>query len=148
MSMIIWNIRGLGSRNSWNYLKFLIDTHQPIVLGIVEPKQQISKIGKIARKLGFSGFYHGNPTNTHIWFLQKSMVCFLVIDNTSQTLSLQLILTGLPDILFSLVYAKCTQPERVEMSEDLSRHRNSNLPWLLGGDFNTILSLVEKKGWH
>lgn len=93
MSMIIWNIRGLGSRNSWNYLKFLIDTHQPIVLGIVEPKQQISKIGKIARKLGFSGFCHGNPTNTHIWFLQKSMVCFLVIDNTSQTLSLQLILT-------------------------------------------------------
>lgn len=33
---------------SWNYLKYLIETHHPIVLGISEPKQQATKIGEIA----------------------------------------------------------------------------------------------------
>lgn len=145
MSMIIWNIRGLGSRNSWNYHKYIIVLHHPIVVSILEPKQQASKIGEFAHKLGFSGFCNGNATNTHIWLFWKLMANVQVIEVTSQTLSIQLTLPGLPDILLSMVYAKCTRAERVQLWTDLSHHNSSNLPWLVGGDFNTILSLSEKK---
>lgn len=60
--------------------------------------------------------------------------------------TLNLGVLGLLDFLLSLVYAKCTRTERLELWEDLIRHSNNTLPWLVGGYFNTILSLSEKKG--
>lgn len=50
-------------------------------------------------------------------------------------------------MLVSLVYAKCTQNERLELwdsMEDLSTL--VNIPWVIGGDFNAITSEDEKFG--
>ncbi|XP_055814140.1 uncharacterized protein LOC129883523 [Solanum dulcamara] len=51
------------------------------------------------------------------------------------------------DMLVSLVYAKCTQTERLELwdsIEDLST--SVDIPWMIRGDFNAITSEDEKFG--
>ncbi|XP_059281156.1 uncharacterized protein LOC132034819 [Lycium ferocissimum] len=51
------------------------------------------------------------------------------------------------DILATFVYAKCDEAERRELWENLYHLADSmNLPWLVAGDFNVILSEEEKLG--
>lgn len=67
MSVLIWNIRGLGSRASSDYLHHLLNQHRPSIMAILEPKQQNHKIEEFARKYGFPGYMHGGVVNNHIW---------------------------------------------------------------------------------
>lgn len=116
------------------------------MLGIIEPKQQRSKIGDFAIKLGYSDFCHCNEVNNHIWLFWNNMASVQVLEVTPQTLYLKIGIPGMAKFLLSLVYAKCTRAERMELWEDLIRQSHSTLPWLVGGDFDTILSLTKKRG--
>lgn len=40
---------------------------------------------------------------------------------------------------FSLIYAKCTHLERIELWTHIRQQNILSMPQLLGGDFNTIL---------
>lgn len=49
------------------------------------------------------------------------------------------------DFFASLVYAKCTVTERRSLWDDLSNLSSVvNGPWLVGGDFNTVMSTEER----
>lgn len=104
MSMLIWNIRVMGSRASSDYLKYLLSIHKPIMLGIIEPKQQRSKIGDFAIKLGYSDFCHGNEVNNHIWLFWNNMSSVQVLEVTPQTLYLKIGIPGMAEFLLSLLY--------------------------------------------
>lgn len=66
MSVLMWNIRGIGTDASLLYLKDIIRLHNPSVIAILEPKQQASNIADYARKIEYEGFFQGDPINTHI----------------------------------------------------------------------------------
>lgn len=72
MSVLLWNIRGAGSEASLLYLQEMIRLHKPDLIGILEPKQNSSKIEDFSRKIGYEGWFHGDPCNTHIWIFWKN----------------------------------------------------------------------------
>lgn len=50
-------------------------------------------------------------------------------------------------VIVSLIYAKCTQGERLLLWESLEElAQGIQDPWLVGGDFNVITSYEEKLG--
>lgn len=51
------------------------------------------------------------------------------------------------EVMISLVYAKWTQRERLQLLESMYNLKNTtNLPWVIGGDFNVIRNEEEKLG--
>lgn len=67
-----------------------------------------------------------------------------MLDVSEQHLSLSI---GSDDpIKSSFVYAKCLSSEQHDLWNQLRIHSNANMPWLVEGDFNTILRSSEKKG--
>lgn len=51
------------------------------------------------------------------------------------------------ECIFTVVYAKCTESERLLLWDDIYQlAANMNTPWLVGGDFNAILNEEEKLG--
>ena len=51
------------------------------------------------------------------------------------------------EVIISLVYAKCTQRERLLLWESMFELANTiNVPWVIGGDFNVIYNEEEKLG--
>ncbi|XP_060177974.1 uncharacterized protein LOC132607911 [Lycium barbarum] len=62
-----------------------------------------------------------------------------------QQLNLNLRVVGTNEVMvITLVYAKCTQRERTKLWENLAN--NIQHPWLVGGDFNSIVADSEKYG--
>lgn len=107
MSVLLWNIRGAGSEPSLLYLKDMIRAYRPVVIGILEPKQNARKIEEFARKIGYEGYCHGEPTNSHNWIFWRYYAQLTGFSATSQSLSFYLQRPGEEDIKFTMVYAKC-----------------------------------------
>ncbi|XP_060185616.1 uncharacterized protein LOC132615077 [Lycium barbarum] len=71
-----------------------------------------------------------------------------VLMDTDQQITLKLCHqdTG-KDIIATFVYAKCDEGERLELWDSLYQLASDmNFPWMVGGDFNVILSEEEKLG--
>lgn len=88
MSVLIWNIRGIGNKASLEYLKAMIRQHKPIIVGILEHKQHPSRIEEYAKKLGFTGYLHGPPTNKYIWIFWNSAVDIQDMKISQQTITI------------------------------------------------------------
>lgn len=70
-----------------------------------------------------------------------------IISNIEQQLTLQLTLSDGQILMSTLVYAKCSAQERLQLWETIySVGYNLNLPWLVGGDSNVVLSDEDKIG--
>ncbi|XP_059290400.1 uncharacterized protein LOC132043958, partial [Lycium ferocissimum] len=72
----------------------------------------------------------------------------VVISESEQQVTLQLTHSSLnQSVLVSVVYAKCARDEREELWEAMVELANQqDLPWIIGGDFNVIVSDEEKQG--
>lgn len=146
MSVLIWNIRGIGTESSVLYLKDIIRVHSPSVIGLLEPKHNSRGIGDFARKIGFEGYYHGEPINNHIWIFWRNPVQLREFTITYQCNSFYINWTGEGDVKMSMVYARCNRAERLDLWETLRQTSHTNDPWIVGGDFNIILNADEKRG--
>lgn len=49
-------------------------------------------------------------------------------------------------MLILMVYAKCTENERIPLWNSIYNLANTNLSWLIGGDFNALINGEEKMG--
>lgn len=134
MSVLLWNIRGAGSEPSLLYLKDMIRTHRPEVIGILEPKQRARKIQEFARKIGYDGYHHEEPTNSCIWIFWKHYVQVRDFTATRQSISCYLQHPGVDgDIKLTVVYAKCNRLDRLLLWDDLREASETNMPWIVGG---------------
>lgn len=111
----------------------------------MEPKQDASKIDEFARKIGFKKYYHGATTNNHIWIFWKDFVRLRYFTVSEQCISFHIEREGERDIKFSTVYAKCNRSDRVILWDYLRLASVTNDPWIIGGDFNVILNIDEKR---
>lgn len=71
------------------YLKKLITTHHPVLVGIMEPKQHASKIDEYAQKFGFPKYAHALPVDCHIWLFWVQEVDIMVLDSSDQHITVQ-----------------------------------------------------------
>ncbi|KAK4730439.1 hypothetical protein R3W88_023427 [Solanum pinnatisectum] len=67
--------------------------------------------------------------------------------DTTQQLTMNFKISGTQDRFdVTTVYARCSALERLELWEDLECMTSQSCPWLVGGDFNTIVDDSEKLG--
>lgn len=144
MSAIIWNMRGFGNTSALVYLKNMLNTHRPFVLGILEPKQQPNMIEEYAQKINYPNFAHFSPLNTHIWLFWLQGIQVTTLDVSEQHVTV--LVGGDFPLRISFVYAKCLRVDRNELWNHLRTQSNNDTPWIVGGDFNTILRTSEKRG--
>lgn len=145
MKLLIWNVRGIHT--SLDRLRLLVNRYQLHILVVIEPKVRPSSLLLYLLKLGFPQAESIN--NDSIWIFWR--YSFLRMDGERPGVQNHSIcFCWLPtDNSFwcTFVYGLHTVVARCPLWEDLSAFCEMlDLPWLLGGDFNTFLTLDEHKG--
>lgn len=82
--------------------------------------------------------------NDHIWIFWTRGIEITIREVATQHITMDV--DGDYTFRFSYIYARCTRAERVELWDQIRTLTNINIPWLVGGDFNTILRATEKRG--
>ncbi|EOY06959.1 Uncharacterized protein TCM_021521 [Theobroma cacao] len=98
----------------------------------------------VRRRLGFETVI--SNVSHKIWiFCSEEIGCEILLDHV-QYLHVKITVPWLSHPIFSsLVYAKCTRQERLELWNCLrSISWDMQGPWMVGGDFNSILSSAER----
>ncbi|XP_060182976.1 uncharacterized protein LOC132612923 [Lycium barbarum] len=115
-------------------------------IGLMEPFQDPDKIEEYRRRLGME---HAIVNiSGKIWAFVEEIFDYYIIMDHQQHLSIKLRVRGTQeDMLVPLVYAKCTQAERLDLWDSLEDLSTSvDITWIIGGDFNAITSDDEKFG--
>ncbi|XP_059290764.1 uncharacterized protein LOC132044295 [Lycium ferocissimum] len=112
----------------------------------MEPFQDPIAIEEYRRKLGFQNCKVN--CSGKIWIFWTDEWLGVVISESEQQVTLQLTHSSLnQSVLVSVVYAKCDRDEREELWEAMVElATQQDLPWIIGGDFNVIVSDEEKQG--
>ncbi|XP_060210587.1 uncharacterized protein LOC132637527 [Lycium barbarum] len=112
----------------------------------MEPFQQVRTINQYRRRLGMC-LANAN-CNRKIWYFVAGSIEVEVLMDSPQHITLKLFLQDLNQYLITtLVYAKCSASDRIELWEDIYHLSNTlSCSWLIGGDFTVVLNDEEKIG--
>src|SRR5688572_29481127 len=112
----------------------------------MEPFEDNQGLEEYRRRLGLK--HAVSNSNGKIWGFIDEIMEYEVVRDEDQMLTLRIHSLGMGiEVLISLVYAKCTQGERLQLWESMADIANTvNLPWIVGGDFNVISNEEEKLG--
>ncbi|XP_024195607.1 uncharacterized protein LOC112198715 [Rosa chinensis] len=142
------NARGTGSDNFRSVIADLVKLHSVDILAICEPKVQFSRASITLKNLGFtdSRIVEAEGFSGGLWLLwnkNKTQVDF--IDDNFQSISVKITLPGKPAWMLTVVYASPTHTTRSSLwpyFDNLAAI--TNLPWMLIGDFNELVSSADK----
>lgn len=114
---------------------------------IVEPKLTSDRVESVKHRLKFDQACVNQENNAKIWLFWNNHSAVSMVQRHPQYLTVQCLYVGGGEFFITFVYASCSMAERRDLYEELSQFGNTvNHPWMLGGDFNAILSPEEKKG--
>ncbi|KAF9621416.1 hypothetical protein IFM89_020938 [Coptis chinensis] len=137
---------GISNEKTINRLSKLIKDHDPDFIGIAAPLVDPNQFHlHFFTNLGYSASLHVNQHPSHcqnILFLWKSNIPApnLIVQSPQQ------ITVEVNGCLITIVHAYSLYTGRRQLWRELTLINQSNLPWLLIGDFNTYLSPTEKRG--
>lgn len=146
MKALLWNIRSVNTQKAFTRLINLHKRNQYYIIELMEPFEDSQGIEEYRRRLGIKHVVAN--TNSQIWaFIDEEMEYDTIRDEEQMlTLKLRNRSDGI-EVILSLIYAKCTQNERLLLWNFMSDMANTiNSPWLVGGDFNVICIEEEKLG--
>lgn len=146
INTLCWNIRGIRSKGTLPYLKYLLSKFKPELLILLEPMVDGSQLDKFKRDIHFDEAQHGGNKNNKIWVLRRTSFTIEEMQWEEQYVSCKITL-GDKLFWYSFVYAKCKRDERQVLWDNLvARADVINVPWMVGRDFNTIAHPEEKHG--
>ncbi|XP_059281287.1 uncharacterized protein LOC132034982 [Lycium ferocissimum] len=113
---------------------------------LLEPFQNCRNLQKYKRRLGMENAIANR--NGKIWVFMEATVQWEFLMDAEQQITLKINHQDIEkDIIVSFVYAKCDEGERQALWDDMYQITSSmNIPWMIGGDFNVILSDEVKLG--
>ncbi|CAL1361959.1 unnamed protein product [Linum trigynum] len=150
--IFVWNCRGAGSRKFIRVFKEYKRKHNPNIVIIVEPRVSGATAQNVIKEMGYDkqlvvdalGFSGG------IWLLwNEAEFNISRVDSQAQFIHVLAARTGRPEDKWNLtaVYANPAPIQRRQLWAALRRISESQeLPWILMGDFNSILHPSEKLG--
>ncbi|XP_074283278.1 uncharacterized protein LOC141607831 [Silene latifolia] len=150
--MGFWNVRGLNSPAKQKHIKWFLHHHQVGLFGLLETKVKPSSLNKISSNicigwcLSTNSSYHKGG---RVWLLWKPNLFDLqFIEYNAQFIHVLVheLATG-SQFYLTMVYAFNGLSERKSLwsrLQDMSGHIHS--PWLICGDFNTVLAPSERLG--
>ncbi|XP_015167778.1 uncharacterized protein [Solanum tuberosum] len=110
----------------------------------MEPFENRHGVEEYKRRLGMK--YVVVNANGKIWVFLDEAMEYDIIGDEDQMLTLKVHSCGMGiDVMISVIYAKCTQGERLNLWESMAHLATTvNIPWVIGGDFNVITNESEK----
>ncbi|KAI3452724.1 hypothetical protein Pfo_009388 [Paulownia fortunei] len=146
MNFMVWNIRGIGNEPTQKHLHNFCCLHRIKILAVMELKVQLDS-NFYCRRFAFSQVF-ANCSNKIWCFVSHEFQCKILIDK-EQFLHMEIQSQLLPSpFFFTYIYVKCDIIGRRELWDGLRNiaDQNDAQPWLIGGDFNTILHPNERTG--
>ncbi|XP_051121132.1 uncharacterized protein LOC127244702, partial [Andrographis paniculata] len=145
-SLLVWNVRGVGNPRAQREVHWLCKQHRIRILILLEP-MVFADVAFFCRRFGFSQMLT-NAVNS-IWILADDSYKLEPISEIDQCLHVQV---SSPQhrrpFFLSGIYARCSVTQRRALWSFLQDTAASSLgsPWLIGGDFNAIADISERKG--
>ncbi|BFG35444.1 hypothetical protein CerSpe_217180 [Prunus speciosa] len=150
MNVVCWNVRGAACTKFKTNMLDMISTHHIDMLFICEPRISGQRALKVIQTLGFKCFEVVDTIGFSggLWLLwNDSKVTVEIVGTYDQSISACVSWPGQSPWMFTAIYASPSRVKREKLWEYLTFVAESHdLPWLLVGDFNDILSVDEKLG--
>lgn len=149
MKILCWNVRGINSSRKLSELKNFICKYDGNLLCLVETKVQEDKASRILKDhfLGWSFVSnHANDGSGRIWVLFKDHLRVNLLSSSAQGIHCHVShTTHLEYIFLSCIYAANVPALRTALWDELLAIKDcmTSVPWLLVGDFNSVLSADE-----
>ncbi|XP_047256075.1 uncharacterized protein LOC124888831 [Capsicum annuum] len=149
MNLIIWNTRGANSASFHRQCEAMVKTHKPAMLVLLETMMVEHKAH--TETLRFDAQVQSSASGMKDGIVVMLKEEFLKLNSISITnQGVHVMVKVIPDPkpwLFSVVYASPDLSTRLSLWEELCQLAQShNEDWLIGGDFNEVLSSNEKLG--
>ncbi|XP_026411895.1 uncharacterized protein LOC113307627 [Papaver somniferum] len=146
MKVIFWNLRGLRIIKVRDKLRSLVKSFNPSLVILAEPKVHYSS--DFCKKLKLAGMHYeaihnsSNGDKGNIWIMWCSSIQKPKFIHSSE----QSITVEVGDSLIIGIHAASLTVQRRSFWNDLLTISILNKPWLVMGDFNTVMKADEKKG--
>ncbi|XP_020262303.1 uncharacterized protein LOC109838257 [Asparagus officinalis] len=153
MNMIFWNVRGLNKSPKQLLVKQHLVQYHISFIALLETKLKDGKLSGTARKIAGTWEWISNVNYTgtaRIFLLWDPNVLDIQVSQSSSQHITCIVKSkdGRVDCIISSIYGFNHLEDRKNLWAELSSLQQSigNSPWLLCGDFNTMLSNEEKLG--
>ncbi|KAH9772083.1 reverse transcriptase domain-containing protein [Citrus sinensis] len=149
ISILFWNFQGAGSPNFRRTFAALVKNYNPKIVAIFEPRVSGKKADDFIKKSGFDRSHRveANGFSGGIWVLWRDFFDVEVTLNHNQFIHLKISAQNVTQAWVTAVYASPKSSRRHELWHQLNYIASSmHDPWLVGGDFNSILYAEEKRG--
>jgi hypothetical protein len=148
--ILVWNCRGAASRAFYRFCKHYVTMTKPDIIVIMEIRTDPYKLRRSFELLGCDGFV-GTEVRGYAGGIvvgwNSNEVNIQVMENNFQFLHLNVKYGDDREWFFTPIYASPHEDSRRFMWDDLKRiASNISHEWLVAGDFNDIMSPMEKKG--
>ncbi|XP_050220840.1 uncharacterized protein LOC126671160 [Mercurialis annua] len=151
--LAVWNIRGLNNPLKQSEIASLIRRNKLSVVGIVETRVSHAQFDNVWKKFGNKlpnwGILHNYCCSDmgRVWIIyNKDMVNIQAIKMHSQFIHCQLDCDGI-SFMCTFVYGSYVAHDRIDLWNQLNGiSLNINLPWIILGDFNAVISNANRLG--
>ena len=143
MKVFYWNIRGIGNPSSQMEFSNFCRIHKPDLICIAEPMVDFSSW--LSLNLTLVAVNDRGSSLPNILVLCNNLLDPRVICNSSQQISVQIELDNVTCLL-TFVYAFTNPYTRRQLWQTLSDLSLNCGPWMVIGDFHSVLGSHEKKG--
>ncbi|KAK9988211.1 hypothetical protein SO802_028450 [Lithocarpus litseifolius] len=151
MNAMIWNCRGALKHSFKSHVQDLVADHDPKILVIMETHLGGVRAKEISDTLPFQGAIHTETVGYAggLWFLWNTdRIEVTNLASTEQEIhALVKVRSSNLSWIFTAIYGSPRHRERSMLWENLSVVANiHNLPWVIAGDFNELMSNDDKFG--
>ncbi|GMI94654.1 hypothetical protein HRI_003134700 [Hibiscus trionum] len=146
MRIFCWNCRGLGSPEAVQGLVFLVQKLEPTIIFLSETRLFNFDFERLKFSLDMTGCFHvkSSPTCSGLLLLWNNNATLDLLSYSDRYIDSTITTTD-DCFRFTGVYGYAETSMKHKTWELIdSLRRNSQLPWLIGGDLNDILSDSEK----
>ncbi|KAL4278534.1 hypothetical protein GQ457_03G023770 [Hibiscus cannabinus] len=132
------------------YFKEFVREHKPGIVALFEPRISGYGADQVVKRLGFPNSFrvecHGFSGG--IWLMWDDSVDIVILKISNQFIHFKVtVATGNVSFLMTAVYASpCSSKCKSLWPQLAALNPGNNVPWLIGGDFNVILSGDERTG--
>ena len=151
MNIVIWNCRGALKPSFQKHVRDLAAQHDPAIFVVMETHTGGDRAKEIIERLPFQGAIHTDTIGLigGLWLLwDPDRVEITNLASTEQEIHVLVkVRSSNLSWFFTAIYASPRLRERHLLWNNLSIVANThNLPWLMAGDFNELLSTNDKLG--
>ncbi|XP_020255421.1 uncharacterized protein LOC109832477 [Asparagus officinalis] len=153
MNISFWNVRGLNKSSKQHLIKLFLSQYHLSYIALLETKIRESRLKDVAKKIAKNWNWLSNVTNhgkARIWIMWNPNILDIQVNKISDqsiTCKVQSLDERMKCVITS-IYGLNQMQARKDLWLELKMLQLStiNEPWLLCGDFNTVISNDEKFG--